>query len=357
VRPTFDDVEPFARRCAVVVAALLAFLPLASPASAREGVRAVPRVYWGAWVQGAEYGRDDPPWDMVALDRFEANAGKRVGILHFGQPWYSGGQPHGFYPRQLDPIRERGAIPLVDWASWDLAGDRHTQARFALRNIIAGRFDGYIRRWALDAKAWGHPFFLRFDHEMNGTWFPWSEGQNGNRRGEFVRAWRHVHRIFQEVGATNVTWVWSPVVMVDGRYALDGYYPGNAYVDWVAMDGYNWGVGSAKPYRWQSFEAVFAPTYRRLVRVAPTKPIMIAEVATTEHGGDKAAWIRNGLARLPTAFPRVRALVWHNKRDEGLDWPIESSTRARRAFARAIAAHRFAADEFGELAPGRITPP
>ena len=46
------------------------------------------------------------------------------------------------------------------------------------------------------AQEWGHPFFLRFDWEMNGFWFPWSEGVNGNKPGEFVAAWRHVHDIF-----------------------------------------------------------------------------------------------------------------------------------------------------------------
>ena len=47
---------------------------------------------------------------------------------------------------------------------------------------------------------------------MNGNWFAWMEGVNGNQPGEYVAAWRHVHDIFTAVGATNVSWVWCPNV-------------------------------------------------------------------------------------------------------------------------------------------------
>ena len=67
----------------------------------------------------------------------------------------------------------------------------------------------------------GHPFFLRWGHEMNSDRFPWSEDANGNRRGEFVQAWRHIHDIFTSVGASNVSWVWCPNVE-SARFDLAG---------------------------------------------------------------------------------------------------------------------------------------
>ena len=85
--------------------------------------------------------------------------------------------------------------------------------------MIAGTHDAYIREFAEDARDWGHPFFLRFNWEMNGNWFPWSEGVNGNQPGEYVAAWRHVHDIFTEVGATNATWVWCPNVDPGGKFS------------------------------------------------------------------------------------------------------------------------------------------
>ncbi len=81
---------------------------------------------------------------------------------------------------------------------------------------------------------------MRFNWEMNGRWFPWSEGVNGNKSGEYVTAWRHVHDIFTAVGANKVTWVWCPNIDPN-RIFLDlaSQYPGDEYVDWTCLDGYN----------------------------------------------------------------------------------------------------------------------
>ena len=93
----------------------------------------------------------------------------------------------------MENARNYGAIPFFSWSSSATPEASH-QHYFRLANIINGRFDPYIREFAEEAREWGHPFFLRFDWEMNGFWFPWSEGVNGNKAGEYVAAWRHVHR-------------------------------------------------------------------------------------------------------------------------------------------------------------------
>ena len=218
-----------------------------------------------------------------------------------------------------------------------------------MRRIIAGAYDEYIAQWAACAREWGHPFFLRFDHEMNADWFTWAETANGNRPGEFARAWQHVHGIFQRVGATNAIWVWSPVVTTFWDESVAEYYPGDAYVDWVAMDGYNWGVGTPKAYRWQSFRDVFGATYQALASIAPDKPQMIAEVASTEYGGSKARWLASAFASLDTDFPRIRAFVWFDRHAEGMDWELESSRAAAAAFAAGIRSPGFAGNEFDGL--------
>ena len=108
------------------------------------------------------------------------------------------------------------------------------------------------------AKAWGHPFFLRFDWEMNTNWFPAASTRTATA-GEYVRMWRHVHDIFTQVGATNVTWVWCPNVEYRRlRQAAAELYPGDAYVDWTCLDGYNWGTNPRRD-AWRSFTTVFRP--------------------------------------------------------------------------------------------------
>ena len=163
---------------------------------------------------------------------------------------------------------------------------------------------------------------MRFDWEMNGSWFPWSEGVNGNQPGEFVAAWRHVHDIFAAVGADNVTWVWCPNVDPDNLFLdLASQYPGDAYVDWTGLDGYNWGLNPAKPDRWRNFNELYSATYQRIVNtIAPDKPMLIGEMGSTEQGGSKAQWIEEALSRDPhvlLADPR-HALVRHLRRRHGL---------------------------------------
>ncbi len=312
------------------------------------------RLLWGAWVYGAAYGFDSVPWDMRGLQAFEANAGATPAIVHFGQPWRSSAGFGTYHPAPYNAIRGHGSIPMVDWSPWDSAdGDTSDQPEFALARIIAGDHDAYIRSWAEGAKAWGQPFFLRFAHEMNGTWYPWSERKNGNAAGEYVRAWRHVHDIFTAVGATNVTWVWCVNAEYPGSQPLAGIYPGDAYVDWVAVDGYNWGPATIHPTNWKTFDELFGPTYASLRAVAPTRPVMIAETASSETGGSKPGWIADAYARAASEdYAALGAIMWFNW-NAGGDWQIETSPATTGAFRAALdgPAYPSGAPAIGGLAP------
>ena len=247
-------------------------------------------------------------------------------------PWENVGDRE-FSATLSDAAASRGAVPLVTWEPFDWVGGTD-QPKYALSTIIAGDHDAYIRQWAQGAAAWGKPFYLRWAHEMNGNWYPWSPGVNGNTHAEYVSAWKHIHDIFQEEGATNVRWVWGPNVRVGDEKFAD-LYPGDAYVDWVGIDGYNWGTSETWS-RWQTFTEVFGPTYDELTALT-NKPMMIAETASAEAGGDKAAWIRQGLlGDVPSRFPRVRAVIWFNE-DKETDWRVNSSAASLGAYREAAA--------------------
>jgi hypothetical protein len=131
------------------------------------------------------------------------------------------------------------------------------------------------------------------------------------------------------------------------------------------MDGYNWGTDYSNV--WQTFNQVFAGswynanhnTYKELLAVAPNKPIMIGETASSEHGGSKASWITDMLVtQLPTQFPKVKAVVWFNwdNGDPALStWPVESSASSIAAFAQGIAASYYASNQSGTIS-GKIQP-
>jgi hypothetical protein len=291
-------------------------------------------VYYGAYVP---YYQDN----NALLSDFEGKAGKAPALINVFYTWRND------FPRgDADFIRNHGSIPVISWESYDGSNPESTK----WGNITYGSFDGYIRKFAQDAKAWGHPFFLRFDWEMNGPWTPYAHDG-----GAYAPMWRHVHDIFVQEGATNVTWVWCPNHDTSDSMPIEEYYPGDTYVDWVCMDGYNFGTRESWS-SWIGADAVFGDTYNHLSRIAPSKPIMIGEVSVTEQGGDKAAWITEFLQNtLPNTFPRVKAFVWFNV-NETIDWHIDSSVASQHAFAAGISSDYYAGNVFSGLEGGPISP-
>ena len=196
-----------------------------------------------------------------------------------------------------------------------------------LDRIADGAFDPYIKAWARDVAAYRGPVMIRLMHEMNGTWYPWGVHTNGNTPGEYVRAWRHVHRLFDRAGAHNVSWIWSinNLERIAGEtHDIEAYYPGKAYVDWVSTSGFNW--GSAYSWStWRTADPLYRDTYRALTRFR--KPIMISEIGTTSAGGDARAWIRQTFARLRTSYPQLHAVLWYDDVDGGgLDFRLQGQT-------------------------------
>jgi hypothetical protein len=316
------------------------------------------QVLWGAEI-GPQLTGTAAPWDMNAVTAFQDVVGKAPSIVAFNIPFEACSPTCNYYPfpaTQLAAIRSYGAIPMLNWASMS-SPLAVAEPSFRLANVAAGDFDAYIRSFALAAKAWGHPFFLRFDWEMNGNWFPWAQSANGNQPGDFVAAWRHVHEIFTSVGASNATWVWCPTSDPNHEFTnLSELYPGNAYVDWTCLDGYNY--PSPGGHGWSSFDQIYSSTYDQIVDdIAPGKPFMVGEVASSEQGGSKAAWVTDMLGDITSGYSALRAFVWFDWSQGGDDWPIETSSASAAAFAQGIAAPLFTTNTFGNLGPGTIEAP
>ena len=179
--------------------------------------------------------------------------------------------------------------------------------RSTSHKIVDGSLDATIIARANGSKALGKKFFLDFAAEMNGD-----EAWDGNNAPLYIAAYRHIHDIFVAAGATNVIWAWCPNVtdIHGGNKNTMDYYPGDAYVDWTGVDGYNWGT---KNGGWQTFQQVFEKIYPLLA--ARKKPIMIGEMSSAQVGGDKAKWIDEIIPTLRTSFPLIkcRHLVRHQQ--------------------------------------------
>ncbi|HEX8075832.1 MAG TPA: glycosyl hydrolase [Thermoleophilaceae bacterium] len=272
----------------------------------------------------------------AGADAFADKIGRKPVVIH----WYRNWDEDLIVPRDLHDVAGRDALPLITWEPYG----------HALHSISGGSYDGYIRQSARDAAAAGSPMFVRYAHEMNGDWFPWGLGANGNSAGDYVAAWRHVVRIFHQEGASNVRFTWCPNT---GKF--DSLYPGDDYVDWLCLDGYNWG---AKWDVWDSWDEVFGDSYRSITRLS-RKPLMIAETGVNEQGGDKAAWIRKSFSEdTMSRYPRLRAVLLFNKDQDGAVWRIDSSSDALKAYRAVFSSPLFGLDAKSLLdsAPGSDEP-
>jgi hypothetical protein len=289
-------------------------------------------VYWGAFRQGAPYVHD-------LVTGLESQVGRQPAILMWYQEWE--GRP-SFPAADAAFLYRQGIVPMISWEPWKppavFGRLKVNQPEYRLSNIASGAFDPYIRRYAEEIKRYGGPVMLRPFHEMDGFWYPWGGTVNGNTPSAFVAAWRHVHDIFDSVGASNVTWVWSVNRVSQPRTPgnrVQHYWPGHRYVDWIGISAFNWGTGS--PYAvWQGFDGVFGHRYEELLSYG--KPIILTETGAPEAGGNKAAWIHDAFTAVLARYPRLGGVVWYDKRDNAIqDWRIDSTPQALSAFRRAVA--------------------
>jgi hypothetical protein len=299
----------------------------AAPAGTKKPAQPVPTPI----ALGATISKDSTfvSTDPRLLDQYANLVGGMPAIVNVGGDWTNAPT---FKPWVMDYIRNYGSTPMWTWEPADMNVDG-PQPAFTAKVITAGRYDGYIHNFARAARDWGYPFFIRFAHEMNGNWYPWSTGAgnlNGNEPADFRAMWRYVHGIFSTVGAHNAVWVWCVNTSYPGSTPLPQVYPGNDVVDWIGIDGYNQG-GS----QWQSLQQVFGDTYHT-VTTHTNKPVMLCEVASAEQGGSKAQWITNGfLTTIPKQLPRVRAVLWFDWR-MGEDWRVNSSSASLAAFRKVV---------------------
>lgn len=257
--------------------------------------------------------------DEDALLHFESEIGRKAAIDHI---YVHLGTPLPYARFAWD--RANGRIPLVDW---DVADPAYSWAR-----IAAGQADGIINATARAAAAYGQPLLLSFDHEpLYSAFVP-------GRPAQFVAAWRHVVDRFRAAGADNVFWVLILTASTYDQGIADAYYPGRAYVNFLAADGYNWKF--AHKARWRSFADIFTSFY--YYTLEKHLPGMITEAGTLEDPNDpgrKAAWYAGADAWLH-AHPNIKAFVYFNTT---VRWPwwIDTSPQSLAAFRVLARDHLF----------------
>ena len=221
------------------------------------------------------------------------------------------------------------------------------------QELVNGKADNYIREYAKGVKGFGDEIWLRPLHEANGDWYDWGVGKSGagNTDANVAEAFRHIVKIFKEEGVTNVKWVWTTNASNQGSgTTLTGNYPGDEYVDYISIDGYNWGTCQSWS-SWQTFSQVFKKAYNALANI--NKPLFIAEISSSERGGNKAEWITDMFEHFATDFSRVFAVMWFSQSKEANegDWALNTSQAAVDAWKAGIAKMKAMQPESSSSAP------
>lgn len=265
-------------------------------------------------------------YDAQAVHRLGEALGRTPDVMS----WYVGfGEPPDL--DTLDEVAATGALPMITWEPYRWT-DGVDQPELSLARLAAGDYDEYVAEWAVALAAWDRPVLLRFAHEMNGDWYPWGAGVNGNRAGEYRAVWSRIHQVFAEHGADRVAWVWAPNVLFPGGAPLAGLYPGDDQVDVIGLDGYNWGT-AAGDRRWASPGEVFGPSLTQLRLLSPGTPVLITETGSSPVGGDKAAWVGQ-LYRTMAGEPGVVGVVWFDIAKE-VDWRVTAEPEVAAALRAA----------------------
>ena len=223
----------------------------------------------------------------------------------------------------ISDVYSEDCVLFVTWEPWHAVGKKGIN----YDELLLGKWDEYIKGFAGKLKDVNKPVFLRFAHEMNGNWYPWSGAHLG--KDKYKALYRHVKDIFDEIGANNVKWVFSinwEDVPGENNFML--HYPSDEYVDYIGIDGYNW--GNTKSWsKWMSFKEIFETRYNEVVENFE-KPILISEFSSTTSGGNKTIWIKEAMNDIKR-MKEIKGFVLFNV-DKETDW----SFSVERAFGKEL---------------------
>jgi hypothetical protein len=279
------------------------------------------KLYHGLYWGGIGTDTHDPTeHDVTPQDvaPYETAVGAKTAWVYFSDNWF---ESRKFPAETCSWIRDLRKIPYLRLMLRSDVDQKHAEKKFSLDKIIAGEFDADLRAWARDAKAFGSPILIEWGTEPNGDWFSWNGkwnggGEEGPKR--YIAAYRRIVDLMRTEGADNLTWVWHVNWYDEPERkwnAFENYFPGTNYCDWVALSAY----GPTTPLTTdgtESFEFKMREAYPRLAKIAPNKPMIIAEFGCDLHNRhvDVVKWARAALDDLfLNRWPAIVGFCWWNE--------------------------------------------
>lgn len=353
--------------------------PTQSATTSAHDVRAASSAGMLAPRRGAWFGVS-LDWSRDSLARYARRLGHRpaVAVTFSGFPMSR--EERGWVGQAVAQARDTGSMLMLT-----------LEPREGLAQITTARAQSLARLLARYNRQ-GVPVFLRFAHEMNGSWYAWGQDPEA-----YVAAFRRLSSAVR-AATSETAMMWAPNygggypflggphqaepgsaaaqrLDTDGDGTLTAaddpyrpYWPGRQYVDWVGMTLYHW--GSAYPWgeneipETGKFLALLRGTYagtagdERIVpdfyaeyAVGQRLPLAITETAalyTPGRGGAselaiKRAWWKQVLAPGNTRrLPRLKMVNWFEWRKHEaevggvVDWSATRRKPIRTPFIRAL---------------------
>ena len=184
-----------------------------------------------------------------------------------------------------------------------------------ITEILKGKHDQEIARFTEGATKFGKNhggFFINTMWEMNiekrnpSFTHPWC-GQPES----FKEVWKHIWQIFEDSGANEYA-TWMIEYHVD--FPLEGYYPGDSFVDWIGLSAYNRAIFlRSRGYRY--LNDLISEPYDYFRKRYENKPIIQAEFGTTT-GADQPNWVIKALQTIKSKPGIKAAIYWDNAATE-----------------------------------------
>lgn len=261
------------------------------------------------------------PKSYAQAQAFSKATGAKINIVAYYSGW-----TESLQSTFLETAWKHGAVTMVDMDPYS--------RQSAMQEIADGKYDWYLYQFAHAIVTFGHPVIINFAHEMNGSWFHY--GYKYVKPATFIAAFRHIHTIFEMAGASNVTWLWTVNVPSGTQTGpIAQFYPGDAYVDWIGIDGYDW-QGD------RTFDQTFGSTIEQ-VKAITKKPILISETSVV-HGPNSAMQVASWLQGIKANH--LLGFVWYNVDKSGYkntgdthDWELQDNPAELAAFRSALSAY------------------
>lgn len=304
------------------------------PLVRRIGVPPSATLYHG--VYPGQKDREEYQITPSSLEAYEQAVNRRVAWVYFSNDWFAG---RDFPTATAEWIRARNAVPYIRLMLRSSSETYVPEPLYSLQAILRGDFDTDLRAWGRAAQNFGTPLLVEWGTEVNGQWFSWNGRWNGGPTlgpERFREAYRHIVQTIRSVGADNLTWVWHVDAYDDPAAEwnrLENYYPGDDVVDWIGVSVY--GAQEPTENNSQTFADGMDAVMPRLLRLAPTKPVVVAEFGVTagNPGVNAVQWAEAALTDLlANRWPAVRGFSWWNEAFDQTEMRVQVIPGLREVF-------------------------